>query len=186
MVNIVTVDDQRYLVDVGYGRGGPMRPIPLVSSHEFDQVAPAKGRLHYTSLPIHSDPSQRVWLYSLSESGAEGDFTPQYCFVEVELFPADYEVMNFFTMTARTSLFVKNVLAMRTVLDEEKNKAIGQVTLFRDVLRKRVGDKVELEEKLGSEAQRVEALEKWFGIGLSEREKRSIKGTAAEILEKPA
>ncbi|ROT38382.1 acetyltransferase-like protein [Sodiomyces alkalinus F11] len=184
MVNIVTVDNQRYLVDVGYGRGGPMRPVPLVSGSEFDQIAPARGRLLYTSLPEHSDPSQRVWLYSTAEPGAGGEFKPQYCFVDVELFPADYEVMNFSTMTARTSLFVQYVLAVRAVLDEEKNEVIGLVTLFGDSLKKRVRDKVELEEKLGSEAQRIEALEKWFGLVLSEKEKSAIKGTAVEILEK--
>ncbi|KAL2753191.1 hypothetical protein ACRALDRAFT_1072261, partial [Sodiomyces alcalophilus JCM 7366] len=186
MANIVTIDDQRYLVDVGFGRGGPMRPVPLISGYEFDQIAPTMGRLLYTSLPVHSDPSQKVWLYSTSETGRGGEFEPQYCFVEVELFPADYELMNFFTMTARTSLFVKNVLAMRTVLDEERNEAIGVVTLFGNQLRKRLGEKVELEETLGSEAQRIEALEKWFGVVLSETEKRAIKGTATEILEKTA
>jgi hypothetical protein len=66
--------------------------------------------------------------------------------------------------------------------DPETKSLIGTLTLFRDQVRKRVGHDITVLEKFTSEAQRVAGLEKWFGIVLTDEEKRGIQGLASEII----
>src|SRR5689334_201595 len=110
MVNIVTINNQRYLVDVGYGANAPMAPVPLIHDHTFDQIAPVQGHLTFGPLTEFTDQSQRIWIYSTFTPGRDTDGGKrhlQYCFYDAEFFPADYEVMNYRTMTHPTSFFVQ-------------------------------------------------------------------------------
>src|SRR5690349_17877726 len=116
MVNIVTVDHRRYLVDVGYGANNPCRIVPIERGIEFENICPVRGKLEHKALPQHTDPEQRVWVYSTQEN-RDGPWTEQYAFVDMEFFPADFEVMNLSTMTAPESYFVKTVLATKVLLN---------------------------------------------------------------------
>ncbi|KAL2158820.1 hypothetical protein VTH06DRAFT_4012 [Thermothelomyces fergusii] len=204
MVNIVTIDGQRYLVDVGYGSNGPPHPIPLRHDHEFVGVAPARGRLQHRRLEEHADPAQRVWVFSTREDdSAAAVWREQYHFVETEFLPEDFEVMNLRTMTAPQSFFVQNVMCMWTLLgsagpdgvqppegeaggaggDPEAAAAgpVGLLILHRDYVKRRVGAESRIIEQLESEEQRTAALEKYFGIVLSPEEKTAIRGLASEL-----
>jgi arylamine N-acetyltransferase len=185
MVNIVTIDGERYLVDVGFGSNGPTHPIPLQDGVEFDGVSPARGRLQYRKLDEHTDPNQRVWLYSVRADG--GDDTPwkdMYHFVETEFLPGDFEVMNLATMTAPQSFFVQRVMCMCTILDEQKERPVGLLILHRDYVKRRLGDESKIVERFDTEEQRVAALRKYFGIVLSVEEQKAIRGLASEIRPK--
>lgn len=179
MVNLVTIDEIRYLVDVAFGSNSPLRPIPLESGIEFDGVASSKGKLEYRALAQHSDPNQRVWIYSTQED-TKDPWKEQYCFVETEFFPADFEVMNLSTMTSPQSFFVKTVVASRILLDDE-HKPIGKITLNQDYIRIRNGGVEVITKKLETEEDRVAALEKYFSISLSTQEKEAIKGLSSEL-----
>lgn len=181
MVNIVTVSSQKYLVDVGFGAEEAMCPVPLVSGHEFDQISPVRGRLEFTALAQHSDPSQRVWLYSTRQPEMGAMWEPKYHFLEAEFFPADYRTMNLSPMAQPTSFFVQNVLAMRAVLDEETRQPRGVITLFGDVVRRKSRGETEVLAVLKTEQDRIEALEKYFEIVLQEQEKRGIHGLPTEL-----
>jgi arylamine N-acetyltransferase len=206
MVNIVTIDNTRYLVDVGFGSNGPTHPVPMKDGHIFPGVSPARGRLQYTKLEEHTDPNQRVWLFSgqqhqQQQEREEGgpvwrDF---YAFVDIEFFPADFEVMNLRTMTAPQSYFVQTVLCMRTMLDVtdlelqlhnnkrrqpnnvSEQQPEGLLILHKDQIKKRIGENSDVIEKFDTEMQRIEALEKYFGIVLSFEEQRAIRGMASEL-----
>lgn len=180
MVNIVTINNQRYLVDVGYGSNDPPHPIPLEHGHEFVGVAPMRGRLQYRNLEEHTDPNQRVWVYSAQENES-APWKDMYHFVETEFIPGDFEVMNLRTMTSPQSFFVQSVMCMCTVLDEQQEKAVGLLILHRDYVKRRIGSKSEIIEQLESEEQRVKALERYFGIVLSPEEQRGIRGLASEL-----
>lgn len=180
MVNLVTIDGQRYLVDVGFGAFETTHPIPLISGIEFDRVAPARGRLRYTALPHHTDASQRVWLYEGDEG--DGQWKPQIHFFENEFFPSDFEVMNLSPMTDPTSFFVKNVVAMRFILDEEGAKVVGLLTLFNNIAKKRMAGENEVVTELKSEEERVQLLQKWFHITLNQRDKKAINGLPSQIV----
>lgn len=180
MVNLVTLDGQRYLVDVGFGGPGPMVPARLESGHEFTTIAPAQGKLEHRSVAQHTDPNQRVWVYSYRE-GPAADWREQYCFTEMEFFPEDFAVMNLSTMTLPTSYFVQTVLAMHTIIEEETNELVGMMTLHKNEVKRKYKGEQSLVETLENEDQRVKALEEHFSVVLKPRERDAIKGLASEL-----
>lgn len=183
MVNLVTVEGTCYLVDVGFGANGPPRPVALCHDNEFDCIAPARGRLQHRKLDEHTDPDQRVWVYSVQEN-AGAPWKDMYCFVEVEFLPGDFEVMNLSTMTAPQSIFVQNVICVRTVLGrthEDISEPTGLLILRNNEVKQRMGDRSEIVERLETEEQRVKALEKYFHIVLSPEEQRAIGGLVTEL-----
>ncbi|KAL2132214.1 hypothetical protein VTI74DRAFT_4070 [Chaetomium olivicolor] len=183
MVNIVTIGSTRYLVDVGFGSNGSASPQPLDNDREFDAVPPVVGRLQYRKLDEHTDPNQRAWLYSVKEN-EDAPWKDMYSFVETEFMPGDFEVMNLRTMTTPQSFFVQSVMCIRTIPDAAMKKPIGWLILYRDYVKKRVGSESKIIEQLENEEQRVEALERHFGIVLSEVEKKGIRGLSSELRPK--
>jgi len=183
MANLVKINNRRYVVDVGFGSNGPAKPIPLEHGYAFTTVTPARGKLLYRSLTEHSDPDQRVWVYSVQEH-ADAPWRDMYCFVEIEFFPADFEIINLKTMTTPQSFFVQSVMCIKTILNEDRTETVGWVILHRDYLKIRVGDKSEIVETFETEDDRIGALEKYFRIVLSEGEKKAIKGLASELRPK--
>ncbi|CCF34326.1 N-acetyltransferase [Colletotrichum higginsianum] len=184
MLNLVTVDGQRYMVDVGFGKGAAMVPVPLRrdSSPEFTTIAPLRGRLVYERLEQNTDAAQRMWVYYSTDS-ADGPFRQRNCFTEQEFFPEDFEVMNWAVMSRPTSYFVKTVLCMRTILNPDTMRAEGTVVLHKDEVKRKIGDRVEVLETLKNEADRVRAIEKYFFIALTPAEQKAIRGMPQELLE---
>lgn len=183
MVNIVTINDQRYVVDVGFGSHGPLQPVLLIDGHEFAGIAPVRGRLQYRRLEEHTDPNQQVWVYS-TQLDKTAPFKDMYAFVMTEFLPGDFEVMNLRTMTISQSFFVQNVMCMRTILDEQKEYPVGLLILHRDYVKRRTVGKSEVIEQLEAEEQRVQALEKHFDIVLNLEEQKGIRGLASELTPK--
>ncbi|KAK3361515.1 hypothetical protein B0T24DRAFT_684558 [Lasiosphaeria ovina] len=183
MANLVTINNTRYLVDVGFGSNGPPHPVPLVDGHEFVGIAPVRGRLQHRALEEHTDPNQRVWVYSTRDDAEGEPWRDQYAFVELEFLPADFEVMNLHTMTAPQSYFVQTVLCMRTLLDERAQTAHGVVILHKDYVKTRVGA-VETIETLETEEQRVRALDQYFKVVITPDEQKAICGLASELRPK--
>ncbi|KAL2255933.1 hypothetical protein VTK26DRAFT_2457 [Humicola hyalothermophila] len=178
--NLVTVDNKRYLVDVGFGSGTAPVPVPLEHDHEFDHIAPMRGRLQYRALEEHTDPNQRVWVYSLQET-PDAPWKDQYAFTEIEFFAADYAIMNLNSSTSPASHFTQGVMCVRTILDETKEQVIGRMILNKNYVKRRIRGEVEDLETLENEKQRIKALEKYFGVLLSPREQRGIRGLVSEL-----
>jgi arylamine N-acetyltransferase len=181
MVNIVTMNRKRHLVDVAFGSNSPLRPVPLESGIVFDGVGEQKGKLEYRTLAQHSDKDQRIWVYSIQER-RQAPWKEQYCFMDIEFFPADFEVMNLSTMTSPRGLFVKTLVASMVLLDDE-GKPCGKVTLNHDYLRIRKNGE-DNTAKLETEEDRMAALEKHFGIHLSAKEREAIRGLPSELKHK--
>ena len=181
MVILVTIDGSRYAVDVGFGSLEPMRPLPLTPGFEFTQVAPRRGRLEHRALAQHTDPAQRMWVYSTRDDD-DAAWVERYCFAEDEYFPDDYERMSYYAMSHPTSYFVQTVLAMRGLWDEGARAVGGVLTLHKDQVKRRLaGHDMELLETLRTEEQRVRALKTYFDIALTPLEQRSIRGMATEL-----
>ncbi|KAK4201165.1 hypothetical protein QBC40DRAFT_278643 [Triangularia verruculosa] len=183
MVNIVTVNSQCYLVDVGFGTNGATHPVPLQHGHEFPTVLPTQGRLEYRSIDAYTDPSQRIWVYSVRQN-EQAPWREMYCFGELEFISGDFEVMNMRTSSAPQSFFVQSVMCMQTILDDGQQSPVGKMILHRDYVKKQVEGGSEIVEKLESEPQRVEALKKYFDIVLTEEEQKGIRGLASELKDK--
>lgn len=180
MVNIVTIEEQRYLVDVGFGAPVPTHPVPLVSGHLCTGIAPQSLRLEYKNLLQHTDTSQRVWVYSYREND-DAQWKEAYSFVEIEFFPQDYEVINLSTMTCPQSFFTQTVLCIKVILNEESKEIEGVLILMHNEVKKKIQGVTDVVEQLESEEHRIRALEKWFGIVLNEAEKKGIVGLATEL-----
>ena len=182
MANLVTIDDKRYLVDVGFGADGPMRPVPLQNGYEYLVLPRQLGKLEYRSLAQHTDPNQRIWVYSIQDI-AITEWRECYCFTELEYFPEDFVAMNLSPMTRPTSFFVKTVLAMRAIIDERTSVATGVITLYKDTIKRKYMGEIEVLETLRNETQRIKALERYFGIVLKPSEQKAIRGLATELIE---
>jgi hypothetical protein len=91
--------------------------------------------------------------------------------------------MSFRTSTSRTSWFTYRLVCVKMVLSEDKEEIIGTITLMGNTLKRRIGGVTEQLGTFGSEGERVEALEKWFGIKLTEEERGGIRGMVSKLAD---
>ena len=180
MVNLVTIDDTRYLVDVGLGANGPCRPLPLISDHELPGIGSQLLKLQYKALAQHSDSKQRMWVYCHRESDS-APWLDAYAFTEVEFFAGDFQVLNLATMTLRQSLFTQSVICIKFLLNRETFEMEGVMILFNDEVKTKVGGVQLSVEKFFTEEERTQALEHHFGIKLTEEERGGIVGLRSEL-----
>ncbi|KAJ2977418.1 hypothetical protein NQ176_g4382 [Zarea fungicola] len=125
----------------------------------------------------------------MDDSDDSVPWVEQYCFVETEFFPFDYESMNYYTSTHPDSFFMPHIVAMRLLVEEDKDGSEGDVritgilTYFNEEVRKRVEGSMEraVVQKVTAEAERIEALERWFRISLSEEDRKAIFTTTLAL-----
>ncbi|GAQ36142.1 N-terminal acetyltransferase [Aspergillus tubingensis] len=186
-VNIVTLaDNSNYMLDVGYGGDGPTTPLPLV----------------HTPIPIHNigtqeiclqkngessgdrshsanDPSTNAWTYQF-RNGSEQAWRVGYAFHELEFFPRDFEVMNFYTSQNPTSFLTQRLLVIR-FLQRADGEVYGKVILDQDKLKENRGGKNELVKVCNTESERVDVLRDVFGVDLTEEERRGVCGRVSAL-----
>lgn len=157
-----------------------MRPLPLEEDVILAAITPASTRLTKTNISPNTDPDQRLWIFQ-SREAPTGLWLTNYCFTELEFLPEDFEVMNFKTSCARTSWFTYTVVCCKFLLDENEEEIIGSITLVGNELKRKIRGSSERLATFKSEIERVEGLEKWFGVILTDNEKVGIKGMASII-----
>jgi arylamine N-acetyltransferase len=123
---------------------------------------------------------QQLWQHEIRIG--DGAWTPAYCFTETELLPEDFTIMNYFMSTNHASWFTFHVVCVRMLLDEEGEKVVGNLTLFNDAMKRRLGATSKVLQSFTSDKGRLAALEKYFQITISEADKESIRHTVSEIL----
>ncbi|KAK0277916.1 hypothetical protein LTR35_009753 [Friedmanniomyces endolithicus] len=193
VVNLVTIDGTKYLLDGGFGPQGPSRPLAVREGEVGIQVAPAEMRVVSEAIPQMLDRTQRVWVYQHRyEEGKE--WVPMYCFTELEFIETDIVAMNFAPWLNPQTFFTHKVVAVRFTTDREPDECPGSpgeealegeidgsLTLNQSVLKwRRRGRKV-VEVQFLNDEERQNALEQYFGIVLAEEDRQAIKGTAAEV-----
>ncbi|KAF2465519.1 arylamine N-acetyltransferase 1 [Lindgomyces ingoldianus] len=182
MVNIVTIGESRYHVDVGFGANGPVRPLKLDRSGAIHKhMQPAAMRLQWRNLNENTDQNQRLWVYE-HRVDEKSDFVPTYCFTELEFLPSDYALMNYFTSTNQKTFFTQTIVGEKKILGGENNdELVGSLILEQKNLKWRIYGKKEREIQFETEQDRVSALEEHFGIKLGQVERDSIRGLTSEI-----
>lgn len=183
MVNLVTIEGKKYLVDVGFGSQEATQPIPLEEGYEVTTIAPTRGRLelkHIEKQATKDDPRQRLWVWASRRNDGAG-WEDMYSFSEAEVFAEDFEVLNYFVMTRPQSPFVQSVIAYRPVLDEETGELVAERILNKNVVKEGESGQHRVLETLETEDDRVRALEKYFDIILTEKERTSIQGLITEL-----
>ncbi|KAK2073557.1 hypothetical protein P8C59_007836 [Phyllachora maydis] len=196
MVNLVTLPDgARYLVDVGFGSRTPHAPLRLRDDGRPEVLA-GRWRLERTRLREHSDPGPRAWVLSTRAEKGDGEaagWTARYAVSEEEWFPEDFAMVNLFVSTAPQSYFVQTVMVVKALLNEDRTRVVGEMILHKDYVKRKLGrsssddgaedagETEEMLERMETEAQRVRALEKYFGIVLTPAEQAAITGLPSEI-----
>jgi arylamine N-acetyltransferase len=180
MLNIVTIEGKRYVLDVGNGSTGSVRPLPLVPDEISVNVGVQEIRLLHTSIPDFTHSNNKLWVYEHRNS-PEKPWTPTYCFdPEIEFLPVDYEMMNYFTSSHRSCWFTYLVVCVKFILED--GEIVGDVTLFGADVKKRIKGKSEVLAVCQSEEERVKALDEFLGVKLSLAEIQGIKGLQTELL----
>jgi arylamine N-acetyltransferase len=180
MLLIVNIRGQKYAVDVGFGSSGPTEPILLKDGERVGTVPTSEGRLSYQSIAPFTDSSQKLWVFEVRNS-PDSPWFSQYCFPEIEFLPEDYSVMNYSTSQGRTSWFTQRIVLTRIILDENQEKPIGNLTLASAELKRRLHAESETLVLCKTEQERVEMLNKYFGVQLQPDEVRGIEGLPSEI-----
>ncbi|KAI5777483.1 hypothetical protein EDC01DRAFT_398094 [Geopyxis carbonaria] len=183
MVSIVTTKDKRWLVDVGFGGGGPVSPIILQTGVQTAGIGSQVFRL--ARKPVGVDQKLDMWILQSRDSRSEG-WKDQYCFSDqVEFGREDYEVMNYATSTKKGSPFLEMLVCVRTILEEGEHdgekRAIGRMVLHNNVLKRRMGDMTVVEIKFRNERKRVQVLGDYFGVILTDEEKGAIQSSPMKI-----
>ncbi|VUC27353.1 unnamed protein product [Clonostachys rosea] len=199
-LNIVTIDGERYAVDVGYGPNEPIHPLKIVDREIQPHIGPASVRLRFDAVPGGLKRDQKVWIFELRQTD-ESEWVPCYCFTDMEFLPEDFAVMNHWPQKDPRSIFVQKLLCVRFTsegqtfpnLDEALSKepwsnaattgqkVNGTLILVGDNFKWRVDGVKVFEKQLSSEEERIMVLERYFGMRLTESEKEAIKGTATAL-----
>ncbi|KAF7592454.1 N-terminal acetyltransferase [Aspergillus hancockii] len=179
MILLVTIDGQKYNVDVGFGNFSPTSPLPLKENAMAVCMAPAEMRLVKDTPIEFIDRSQKLWIYQVRHS-PEKDWIPHYSFSELEFLPQDFAMMNYSTSHRPSSWFVQTLVCTRVILDEGTTP-IGIYVLSRNEVKKRLRGETEVVETLAKDEDRVKALAKWFGMHFHEYEVEGIRGLASEL-----
>lgn len=180
MLNFITIGDTKYHVDVGFGAEVPLVPMPLDHSGTIQpHISPATVRLQWRNIPGNTDPSQRLWVYEYRRND-EAEWEMKYCYSEVEFLPCDYSVMNYFTSTSRKLFFTRLAVIDKKLLDDE-GWYKGSIILNGNTLKWRIHGVKEEEVVFETEAERLAALKKYFGIQFGEAERDGILGLGSQL-----
>lgn len=180
MVNLITIGVTKYHVDVGFGAEGPVVPMPLDRSGTIQKhISPAVARLQWRNIPGNTDPDQKLWVYEHRRND-DVDWDIKYCYSELEFLPSDYNTMNYYTSTSHKTFFTRVIIVDKKLLDDE-GEYKGSLILFGNSIKWRIHGVKEKETEFTKEEDRLQALEKYFGIKFGEVERDGIRGLASEI-----
>ncbi|EXJ82761.1 hypothetical protein A1O3_06576 [Capronia epimyces CBS 606.96] len=183
-VILVTINNQKYLVDVGFGSQSAVRPLPLIKGSDavYKSVPGAEVRLVYRPIAPNTDSSQFLWVLE-TRNTTNPAWAGGFCFSELEWLPADFEIINYRTSQDPRSWFTHRLVLVKTLVDDEtRTKPLGTVILSGNVIERRLGEAAkEVVVEAKTEHERIIALKTWFGIALLPEEERGIAGRATEI-----
>lgn len=178
MLNIVTIEGKKYVLDVGFGSSGPTQPLLLTENEILTNVGTQEMRLIHATLPDFTVSTQKLWQYEIRHTPTD-PWLPAYAFTELEFTPRDFMMMNYFTSTHKTSWFTYLVVCVKMVLEE--GEIVGDVTLFGVEVKRRIKGETTLLALCESEEDRVKALDEFLGVKLSAAETEGIRGMITEL-----
>jgi arylamine N-acetyltransferase len=196
IVNIVTLPasatassrEERYHVDVAFGGDGPTAPLALVAGRVHRNLGAQEVRLvrDWISTQVHRTEEAKLWIYQY-RNGVDRDWNSFYAFPELEFMAADWEVCNWWTGSNElcwqtfTVLIVKFLGRAKEGGKAGEQEIYGKRMLVDGVVKENVGGKTTTIAVCETEAERVAALDKYFGVKLTEEEALSIRGWVSDL-----
>lgn len=199
------LEDNWYVVDVGFGGQGPVRPLRLRDGEE----KPGVGRMIHRTVKRGSK-GRESWVVQIGQYGYpawSGDGEPgekafewmdafQF-FPRMEWNEKDFDVLNFksgqiggpnpgfhgmflFCVRLLTEQEVEEEVRERGLMEEETKGPGGAVWVLNQELKMRLGEWVGVVRRFQKEEERVETLRVWFGCKV---EREGIRGGRMEIRE---
>lgn len=198
-LNIVTIEEHRYAVDVGFGGRGPTKPVLMQADNISSHIEPAQVRLRHDTIPGGRNVRDKFWIYEWSKN-EDGDWGIQYCFNETECRPEDIKAMNTTPSMSPDSIFLQKIICVIFRAARGRQYENGwpipsrdfffdatdlSITMYcaidGDSYKEHICGKTNPGKTLLSEGERLQVLEEEFHIKLSEEEKAAIRGQATEI-----
>lgn len=183
IIELPTADGQgeKFVCDVAFGGDGPLSPMPLKEGVVTRNLGTQEIRFAYERIPRAR--SHKFWVYQYRNS-PEMAWNSFYAFTDTECLEADFGAINYWTSQGPT--FQKTmVIIVKFLLGSDEttgdNRIIGKLMLVNGIVKRNMGGKTEVVENCNTELERIKALEKWFGITLTEDEVIGIKDTVTEL-----
>ncbi|KAJ3532357.1 hypothetical protein NM208_g8301 [Fusarium decemcellulare] len=191
IVNIVTFPDgTKYHSDVAFGGDGATMPMPLTDGLVHHNLGTQEIRLVRDWIPhqVHRTEETKLWIYQYRNS-ADKEWNSFYSFPGIEFYALDWGVVNWWINTHPDSHQRRNVLTIKFLRRpmeqgasfEGEQEIYGKRMLFNAVVKQNLGGRTESIVVCKTEEERVQALEKYFDVLLSEEEKQGINGYVSEL-----
>jgi arylamine N-acetyltransferase len=191
LVNLITLTDgTKWAVDVGFGGDGATAPVQLLHNHPQKNLGSQELRLWHDWIPtqLHRTEETKLWIYQY-RNGSEHEWHSFYAFSEAEAMEADYDNLNWYTgshpesFQTYTCIIVKFLRCPKLSANsnEGDQEVYGKRMLINGVVKENLGGKTKVVEDCTTEKQRLQALEKWFGMTFTEEEKAGIQGWGTEL-----
>ena len=180
MVNLIKLGGMTFMVDVGFGGDGPVRPLSLEEEQEccVQGIGEQQMRVFRNNIPDNIDLGQRLWIYQ-TRYAKEHAWSPVYCFTELEFLPQDYKILNYYTSTSRNSWFTQAVVVVKMIRGEKE--IVGNLNMKDGMVKRRIKGESEIIVDCKSEVERIEALDRHFGIKLEADEVEGIQGLVTQL-----
>ncbi|KAK3826191.1 MAG: hypothetical protein J3R72DRAFT_458085 [Linnemannia gamsii] len=161
-----TGSDTKYVFDIGFGNSFQL-PIPLKKGATVEyagHIRRMSTRTHIEAQPeiLGNDP---LAMWCIEEYLPQDDkWIPWYSFTEQQFYENDCEVANFYTCYSPASIFFKAFWCIRSTLDGEFHFVHENKFMIKNA--QGLVMKIEFQ----TEQDRLDALEKYFDIKLTEDE----------------
>ena len=174
------------MVDVAFGGDGMTEPMLLEEGSTIRNMGTQDARLVRDFIPGQTElsPERKRWMYQYRNS-IDVPWNTFYVFSDaVEWLPADFDVINVFTGSSHSHQ-TSNVLVIKFLRRDKESgggeEIYGKRMLVNAVVKENLGGKTKVVAECRTEEERVKALEDWFGITLTEEERKAIQGYHTEL-----
>lgn len=189
LVNLIALaDGTKWALDVGFGGDGPTMPVNLVHDQLQTNLGSQEVRLWHDWIPsqLHRTEDSKLWIYQY-RNNADQEWNSFYAFSESEAIEADFHNLNWYTgshpesFQTFTCIIVHFLRRSKASAENGDQEIYGKRMLVNGVVKENLGGKTKIVEDCKTEEQRLQALEKWFGMTFTEDEKAGIRGWATEL-----
>jgi hypothetical protein len=164
--------------------------MPLKAGMVHQNMGTQEVRLvrDWVSTQTQRTEESKLWIYQY-RNNIDKEWNSFYAFPELEFMAADWEVVNWWTGSSPRSWQTSTVLVIKFLGRPKEGEGgdVGHLEIFgkrmvvNGVVKENLGGKTKVIEEWTTESERVEGLERLFGMELTEDEIVGIRGWVSEL-----